>query len=114
MLYLQLTWAYTEVFHTPSTGEQKWESMCSGCSLQVNNMVLPFMPIQVQRLTLKALIDTRCEQSVIQKERAKELKLFSRGPVRQVLMLNVQTTTCKGKTSVTVKIGSHQSMSVQC
>ena len=63
---------------------------------------------------MKALIDTGCEQSVIQEELARELKLFSRGPVRQVLMLNGQTTTSKGETRITVKIGSHQSISVQC
>ena len=76
--------------------------------------MLPFISIQVQGVNVKALVDTGCEQSVVQERLARELKLVPRGPVRQVLMLNGQTTTCKGEATIAVKIGSHQSMSVQC
>ena len=89
-------------------------SVCTGCSLQVSNTVLPFIWLSVQGINVKALADTGCEQSVVQERLAKELKLCSQGPERQVIMLNGETTTCRGETTLTMRIGCHQGIGLRC
>ena len=97
-------------------GKRRWGgSVSTGCfPKQISNSVLPFITVSVCGVHIKALLDTGCEQSVILQRFADQLKLQSRGPERQVLMLNGHVTKCKGESLVTVTVSDTRKLDLCC
>lgn len=80
----------------------------------MSKMVLPFITASVAELSVRALVDSGCEQSVLSDELVKRLHVTPQGPNQLVTMLNGCTTNCRGVVGVDVKIGSLKLSSLVC
>lgn len=66
--------------------------------------MLPFILLKVNDVTVRALVDTGCEQSVLLESFCRSVGLRPGGPARIVSMLNGERTTCGGTVSVKVDV----------
>ncbi|XP_067936897.1 E3 ubiquitin-protein ligase rnf213-alpha-like [Watersipora subatra] len=95
-------------------GKCQWGSVCTGSSPNVTNSVLPFVYVWIKGTKIKALVDSGCEQSIIQQQWAQQLGLLPKGPQRQIMMLNGYITTCKGETTLDIELDHSCKITVQC
>lgn len=71
------------------------------------------MTVNIHNISVKTLIDSGCEQSVISRELVDRLQLRLVGPGRTVKMLNGNTTQCCGEVDVEVYVGGN-SVRLRC
>ncbi|XP_067933240.1 uncharacterized protein [Watersipora subatra] len=70
--------------------------------------------VWIKGTKIKALVDSGCEQSIIQQQWAQQLGLLPKGPQRQIMMLNGHITTCKGETTLDIELDHSCKIKVQC
>ena len=75
--------------------------------------MLPFITALVNNRSIKALVDTGCEKSVLLASVCEAGGLRLDGPSRIVSMLNGETTVCKGTVDIRVRVGE-QECGVSC
>lgn len=75
--------------------------------------MLPFIRVTIGNRSVKALVDTGCQQSVLVSRLCNELGFTSRGPQRIVEMLNGNSTRCCGEITVDVFVHG-QNVKVKC
>ena len=75
--------------------------------------MLPFITVNINNKALKALVDTGCQQSVIQSSACSQLGCQLQGPNRVVEMLNGESTRCCGEAVVSISVNGVQ-MQARC